>query len=117
MVCVLAVIIGDQVGNPSLQTMNCWEMCKCAHAELVPMLIVAYHAISCCLSHLMIISARTWNLEFSPSLLYFVIMLERFGVGCRLEVVLVCMADDSSDLLLEIVISPHSLHLFIGSVD
>ena len=63
----------------------------------------------------MIISGRT--LEFCPSLRDFVIMLERFGVSCRLKVVLVCVAENSSDILLEIVISQHSLHLFIGSVD
>ena len=104
--------------------MNRWEMCKCAHAELVPMLIAACHAISCCLSLLMIISARTWSLEFGiwnveflPIFAVFCVMLERFGVGCRLKVVWVCTVDDSSDLFLEIVISQHSLHVFIGSVD
>ena len=70
MACVLAVIIGDQLAIQVLQAMNRWEMCKCAHVELVPMLIAACHAISCCLSLLMIISARTWNLEcrISPHL-------------------------------------------------
>ena len=88
-----------------LQTMNCWEMCKCAHAELVPMLIVAYHAISCCLSLLMIISARTSNLEFLP--VHYCILsscLKDLVLRCSLKIVLVFLVDDSSDVLLEIVI-------------
>ena len=58
-----------------------------------------------------------WNVEFLPIFIVFCVMLERFGVGCRLKVVWVCTVDDSSDLPLEIVISQYSLHVFIGSVD
>ena len=39
------------------------------------------------------------------------------GVGVGLKVVLVCTAENSSDILLEIFISQRSLHLFIRSVD